>query len=131
MSLPFPNVPFFPGVPDLPRLPGRANIPLTLGIDALASLLWQATFAPPQWGVFNSSGNLVIAPDSVVDFEARSEWQVSSFPVQKGAFASYNKVIVPPEYVTKADLQRSTGRKETAVVRKAAWHLRINDHCDP
>jgi hypothetical protein len=101
MPLPFPNIPLVPGVPPIPRLPGSHNVLISLGVDALTSLLWQSTIAPPVWGVFDSNGNQVVNPDSVIDFESRAEWQLSSFPVQRGAFKSYNKVVVPPEYTVR------------------------------
>lgn len=99
MSLPYPNVPNLPGVPQLPRRAGTVipELIIAAGEQALFSSLWQATQAPPAWGVFDSSNNQVIDPDSVVDFGNRNEWEVSSFPVQRGGFASYNKVVVPFE----------------------------------
>lgn len=93
----FPDVPPFPGVPQLARLPGAVYAGITIATNALQSTLWQASQAPPAWGVFDSQGNAVISPDSILDFDNENEWSISTFPVQDGAFASYNKVIVPFE----------------------------------
>ena len=97
MSLPFPNVPDLPGVPAVPRPPGYVNTVLALASNQITSLLGQSAQVQTTWGIFDSNGNQVVTPDSVVDFDNRNEWEVSSFPVQQGAFASYNKVIVPFE----------------------------------
>lgn len=87
-------MPLIPGLPNLPHgavPPGFASI----ASQALASLLWQASQLPPAWGVFDSNGNQVVTPDSVVDFSHRPQSEISNFPVQKGQFASYNKVVLP------------------------------------
>ena len=84
-------------IPGLPNLPLGAATPAvaTIASEALSSLLWQASQVPPAWGVFDSSGNQVVTPDSVIDFAHRPQSDIPTFPVQKGAFASYNKVILP------------------------------------
>jgi hypothetical protein len=90
-----PTVPY-PGIPTLP--PNAAFPVLTLiASEAISSLLWQASQIPPAWGVFDIFGNLVVEPDSVLEFSNRQEYEVSNFPVQAGSFASYNKVIRPFE----------------------------------
>ena len=100
---PFPNVPKLPGVPQLARQPVAAlaaevpGIIRTLQVQAMPGVLVQSVKAAPVWGVFDSSGAQVIAPDSIMSFNQRSEWRVSDYPVQNGAFASYDKVIVPTE----------------------------------
>jgi hypothetical protein len=102
MSLPFPNVPNLPGVPSIPRSPSLTPDEITtLGVDAIVSSLWQATQAPPQWGIYDAKGKQIVNPDSVVDFSNRNEWQVSSYPVQQGTFATYNKVQVPFECMVR------------------------------
>lgn len=86
-------------LPGVPQLPPSSATPLvaTIASAAISSTLWQASQAPPQWGVFDSDGNLVLSPDSVIDFTNRQEYEISTFPVQEGEFASYNKVIKPYE----------------------------------
>lgn len=85
-----------PGIPQLP--PGVAQPTVTLlASEAISGLLWQASQSPPAWGVFDSQGNQVVTPDSVLEFANRQEYEVSNFPVQAGSFASYNKVVRPFE----------------------------------
>lgn len=99
---PFPNVPQMPGVPQLVRsFSAPASLPPSLGTQAQSSL-WAATKAS-TWGVFDSSGNKVLDPDSVLDFDDRNEWRMSDYTVQANAnntgtgFGTFNKVTLPPE----------------------------------
>jgi hypothetical protein len=102
----FPSVPKLPGVPNLQRpiaalaatLPG---IIASLQVQAPPGFLVQASKATPVWGVFDSSGNLAIAPQSIAAFGMRSEWRISDYPVQDGTFASYDKVTVPREIMVR------------------------------
>ncbi len=94
----FPNVANLPGVPQLARsLLIQALAPPTLGFAANPDVLWQATQAAPIWGVFDSAGNQVVVPDSVMDFGWRKENRVSNFPIQQGQFTTYNRVGLPFE----------------------------------
>jgi hypothetical protein len=99
----FPSVPPLPGVPQLVRALGALSAPLP---PNTASLVQAPTLPPtlataaktaPVWGIFDSAGNQVVAPDSIMDFNYRSEFRVSDYPVQAGQFANYNKVTVPYE----------------------------------
>jgi hypothetical protein len=102
VALPFPNVPNLPGVPPVPRSPALTPTEIaTLGTDAISSVLWQSAQAPPQWGIFDTAGNQLVDPDSIIDFSNRNEWDVATFPVQQGTFASYNKVKAPSEYMVR------------------------------
>lgn len=56
-----------------------------------------AAKSAPVWGVFDGTGQQVLSPDSIMDFNYRSEFRVSDYPVQAGQFANYNKVTVPYE----------------------------------
>lgn len=85
-----------PGVPQLPAGIPTAAI-AALASEALSSSLWQAAQSPPAWGVFDSGGNQVIFPDTVLEFDRRQEFEISNYPVQRGSFASYNKVLRPYE----------------------------------
>lgn len=93
---PWPNVPQLPGVPQLAR---SAQFPAddtpSLGDEAPASQLYTATAAGPTWGIFDMSGNLVVAADSVLAFSNKSEWTKSTYPVEGGKLSSYNKVVRP------------------------------------
>lgn len=101
MSLTFPNVPDLPGVPQLARaaLPNAASLTVALG-GAVLSSLFGSLSTQNQWGIFDSSGNAVISPDSILSFGHHPRWKISDFPVQgtgnnPTAFASYNKVKLP------------------------------------
>lgn len=86
-------------IPGIPALPPSVATPVltTLASEVISGFLWQAAQQPPQWGVFDSDGQLVLDPDSVLEFSQRREFEISNFPVQRGSFASYNKVIRPNE----------------------------------
>lgn len=104
MSVLFPNVPNLPGVPQLARLPGF-NVATVSSIagNILGQLFGNLFGAPPVlWQILDSSGNVVLQPDSVLEFEHHPNWRVSDFPVQgtataPTAFATYNKVKLPFE----------------------------------
>lgn len=113
-TIPFPNVPHYPGVPALPRLgSGSPAISIALGLTQallINALQWQA-----QWGIFDSEGNQIGLPTgsanrilrflesaagispvlSTNGFEFVKETRISDFPVEAGSFASYNKVELP------------------------------------
>jgi hypothetical protein len=99
----FPSVPNLAGVPQLVRPLGSiaAALPSIIGSlfktgNPITTLTFAAKTAP-VWGVFDVEGNQVLAPDSIIDFNYRSEFRVSDYPVQAGQFANYNKVTVPYE----------------------------------
>lgn len=89
----FPNVPRVPGVPQVLRSATAAVNTVSLLVSDALSLFGLG--AAGQWGIFDSDGNLVIEPDSVVSFEFKNDSQDSDYPVEEGAFASYNKVATP------------------------------------
>jgi hypothetical protein len=99
----FPSVPMLPGVPQLARPLGAltASLPSIIGAlvtaPAMPGVLFHAVKSAPVWGIFDSLGEQVIAPDSIMDFNYRAEYRVSDYPVQAGQFANYNKVTVPYE----------------------------------
>lgn len=102
MSVTFPNVPNAPGVPQVARavLPTPSSIAVTLAGGVLSSLFGLVS-TQSQWGIYDSSGNLVFQPDSILDFECHPKSDISDFPVQGSStgnptsFASYNKVVLP------------------------------------
>lgn len=89
-------MPLIPGIPPLPVGVATPVVAL-IASEAISSTLWQASQAPPAWGVFDEKYNQVLFPDSVLEFDNRREFDISNFPVQAGSFASYNKVIRPFE----------------------------------
>lgn len=86
-------------IPGVPQLPAGTITPAIAGVasQAIAALLWDSSQSPDVWGVFDSGGNRVVFPDSILEFSDRQEYEVSNYPVQDGSFASYNKVIRPEE----------------------------------
>jgi len=94
----FPNVPALAGVPQLARsLLYPPSPPPTIGTPATTGALWQSAQGAPLWGIFDSSGNQVVVPDSVMDFGWRAENRIPTFPIQSGQFATYNRVGLPFE----------------------------------
>jgi len=119
-TIPFPNVPNYPGVPALTR-PVSAAIAsspmLAIGIGTVANILIAALQQAPKWGIFDPDGNQLgitasgsnavisvlssqITGDtapvvSTFSFDFVKETRVSDFPVQGGHFADYNKVEMP------------------------------------
>jgi hypothetical protein len=98
MSLQFPNVPQLPGVPPVVRALGGYVTLATAAFTAISHILSQASQVANIWGVFDADNNLVLAPDSIREFDVRAEWRVSNYPVQQGSFATYDKVTMPAEY---------------------------------
>lgn len=97
---PFPAVPALPGVPQLVRPSIAPPLPTniaTLTATNLPQTLTVAAKSAPVWGVFDSAGNLAIAPESIMSFNYRAEYRVPDYPVQAGQFANFNKVTVPFE----------------------------------
>lgn len=96
MALPFPNVPYAPGVPQIPRSPAfPPDQTPSISPPAPAGTLWGQPSAKAIWGVFDPTGIRAIDADSIVDFDVRNETKISDFPVQAGGFATYNKVLLP------------------------------------
>ncbi len=48
-----------------------------------------------QWGVFNSSGNLAVTPDTFIGVEGIVPNTLNDAPLEQGSFATYNKVKIP------------------------------------
>lgn len=99
-TIPYPDVPQYPGVPQIPRQgPAPPDINLNLGPnqDVLANSLQNQI----RWGIFDQSGNqLGVSSDpnailSTNAFEFVKEMVISDFPVEEGGFANYNKVEKP------------------------------------
>lgn len=52
-------------------------------------------FGPPQWGIYNQSGQIAIQVASVVSLSFDQDYDVSDYPLEQGGFLAYNKVIRP------------------------------------
>lgn len=48
-----------------------------------------------QWGIYDTDGNQVLIPDTVMSVEYRNESRVPDYPVEGGTFAQYNKTAMP------------------------------------
>ena len=118
-TIPFPNVPAYPGVPTLTRRASAAiasSPALSIGIGTVENILIGALQQAPKWGIFDSDGNQLgissstasivsavasqltgdTAPVlSTYSFDFTKEARVSNFPIEAGKFASYNKVETP------------------------------------
>ena len=92
----FPNVAQLPGVPQLIRA-NQAFGTVKLAIGFIQHFLGKAASAQPAWGIFDSTGKLVVNPDSFLDFDNSNDWKIANFPMQDGQFNSYNKVNLPFE----------------------------------
>lgn len=93
---PFPNVPIAVGVPPVLRsvVNSIADNITALTSDAPGLFDDQST---PQWGLFDSQGQIAVSADSVFAFEYRKDWRIPNYPQEEGAFQSYNKVELPGE----------------------------------
>jgi hypothetical protein len=63
----------------------------------LAGMDDYAPASPSDWGIFNSSGSIVLDPDSMIAFERGVEYRIATYPLEKGGFQDYNKVATPFE----------------------------------
>lgn len=124
-TIPFPNVPSYPGVPPLPR---SGNIPpaVSFTFGVLQQLIFDAIQSGVQWGIYDSNGNelglvatssqagslivgIISGPIlSTNAFEFAKEMRISDFPVEKGGFANYNKVELPANPVVTLALSGSS-----------------------
>ena len=102
----YPNVPIAPGVPSIPRDP-LATL-ATVFAPVLAGFFGNFTI---QWGVFDSTGNLALNPDSIISFENTSETNISDFPVEKGSFGTINKVIMPVRLELRCTIGGNEGKR--------------------
>lgn len=108
---PFPFVPKLPGVPQLPRsLLFPTNVAIAIAVAATSGALWQSTQSTPVWGVFDSSGQIVVNADSVQEFGWRKENRMPNFPIQQGQFSTYNRIGLPFE----ASITLTKGGSEAA-----------------
>lgn len=94
--IPFPDVPVAPGVPEVPR---RPNAEPDTGLDTSAADAdgpMPQDLPTSQWQIlFEDTGAVALAPDSVVALDFRNDQLVATHPVEQGAFSSYSKVGTP------------------------------------
>jgi hypothetical protein len=136
-SIPFPNIPPFPGVPALVRPVSAAiaaNPAIAIGIGTLENILIPALQQLPKWGIFDAAGNqLGIAASqdnpilvalasqiggasavlSTYGLDYVKEMRVADFPLEGGAFATYNKVELPANPTVTLILDSSSENDRT------------------
>lgn len=88
------SVASFKGLPPLSKQ-DLANFAPAIAYALVDGAGLPQTLAGPIWGIFDASGNPVIAADTVLGVEYLNEWRISDYPQEDGAFASYNKVATP------------------------------------
>jgi len=91
----YPIVPPLPGVPPLPTPLGGLNIPLPGLVFADVLGLGALSIQRPQWGIYTTTGQPILAVDSVFAVEYARDYRISDYPQEFGAFQSYNKVQLP------------------------------------
>lgn len=133
-SIPFPNVPAYPGVPQLMRDVNAAvaQVPeLAVALGSFGNILGQSLQQTPRWGIFDALGNQLglnsnatpsilsvleaqvlgssVPTLSTYGFDFVKEMVVSGFPTEGGGFANYNKVEQPANPVVTLILDGSEG----------------------
>jgi len=119
-SIPYPDVPNYPGVPAIPRN-SPASSTIAMQIASPQGGVNQYTGNLP-WGIYTSSNQPIYTPTeggtlSVLSFGFTRSMSVSNFPVeasvsgQGAAFASYNKVYRPSNPVVTFSLSGTEGEK--------------------
>ena len=94
-NIPYPNVPPLPGVPPLSR---TGNQYLGAALNVVAQFLPSNLFIGTQWAIIDpQSAEIVLSPDSFVEFDFKQDQKIPIYPLQSGAFQSYNKVAMPYE----------------------------------
>lgn len=93
------KIPLYPDVPRAEGVPAVSRSPLEVIFTELlleADVLTAASmFEPPQWGIFFTSGQPLVIPDTVISVDFRREARISDYPVEEGGFQSYDKVRLP------------------------------------
>lgn len=120
-TIPYPNVPSYPGVPPVPRQsPGSPTPTFNLAYGSGGP----SASPVPQWGVFVAGTQESIYDPteggtlSFYEFGIEAAAQVSDFPVEapgassSAGFASYNKVYVPTTPRVTLALAGTDGEKQ-------------------
>ena len=130
-TIPFPDVPPYPGVPALVRA-ANVPVPIQVALGELQTLLASALQSPQQWGIFDSNGNQlgavpgsnglfesiitsIIGGQQVLStnaFEFARESKISDFVIEQGGFASFNKVLMSAEPVVTLVLQGTQTQRQ-------------------
>lgn len=104
-----------PGIPTL--LEGFVSLGATSLLTGdspnLLNVLGNIVGIGTQWGIFDTNGNQVVQPDSIVGFDYRKEYTISDYPVEQGAFESYDKVETPYEITIRMTKGGSLSDRQT------------------
>lgn len=121
MSLiPYPNVPPLPGVPAL----NRSSSPFVgAGLNILAQTgAVNNIFKKKIWSITDTkTTQVLLQPDSFVDFEYREDRKIPTYPIEDGSFQSYNKVSLP------YDIRVTVTCGGNGTMTKGAFLTAIND----
>lgn len=95
----FPNVPKLPGVPALARSSAVVTALSATILSQATNALTIASFFNqlPVWGVYDANGNLLLEPDTILNFRLVDATKISQYPVQNGSFSVFNRVANPDE----------------------------------
>lgn len=95
----YPNVPLSPGVPPVvrsPSAPPTPDPPRATG-DATSTTVAGQSSTAPQWGIFDTGNNPIIAPDTILAVDFKRDYSTPDYPIEDGGFETYNKVARPFE----------------------------------
>lgn len=112
-TIPFPDVPTYPGVPALVRSAVNAlSTEINVSLGSTQTALASAAQSSDQWGIFDSDGVSIWSPSdtavlSTNTFEFLKETRIADFPIEQGSFANYNKVELPGNPVVNLALAGS------------------------
>lgn len=90
-TIQYPNVPNAPGVPNVPRNPTAAPAPA----PALNKVRLPNSSVNEAWKIVDSTGKVILKPDTYADFQVRAENIIPNYPIENGGFSSYNQVEKP------------------------------------
>ena len=120
-TIPYPDVPNYPGVPSIPRTAeGSPNITISVASGQSVSINQSSDGLP--WGIYTSANAPLYTPTeggtlSVLSFGFSRSMNVSNFPIeanatgQGAAFASFNKVFQPYTPALTLALSGTEGEK--------------------
>jgi len=78
-------------------LTGLGRVSSLLGQDSGGAAALPGSTSAPQWGIFDSTGNIVLVGDAVLNLDLLADSKIADYPIEDGGFQSYNKVAMPTE----------------------------------
>lgn len=130
-TIPYPDVPNYPGVPSIPRTSaGSPSINISMAPTQPLIIASQELI----WGIFSAvDGSAFFTPSvdgtlSTYSFDYSRQSTVSTFPVETGSFVSYDKIWTPANPVVTLAFSGSDSDKtallnalETACLGTSLW----------